>query len=248
MVTFDIKKLNVWFDSTQALKSVTMQILPNEILSIIGPSNSGKTTFLRMLNRLNDLNTRFKMNGDVLFDGQDIRKVDVELLRRKVGMVFALPLPLPLSIFDNVAYGMKMAGVNNRKRLAQVVENALKQAYLWEEVKDRMGESAFKLSGGQQQRLCIARTLAVEPEVILFDEPCSGLDPISTAKIEDAMVKLKEKYTIVLVTNNVKQAARVGDRTAFFLNGELIELDKTEKIFTVPQDNRTDGYIRGKFG
>jgi len=248
MVIFDIKNLNIWFDSTQALKDVSMQILPNEILSIIGPSNSGKTTFLRILNRLNDLNVRFKMNGEVRFDGQDIRKVDVELLRRKIGMVFALPLPLPLSIFDNVAYGMKMAGVNNRKRLAQIVEHALKQAYLWEEVKDRLVESAFKLSGGQQQRLCIARTLAVEPDVILFDEPCSGLDPISTAKIEDAMVKLKEKYTIVLVTNNVKQAARVGDRTAFFLSGELIELDKTEKIFTMPQDKRTDGYIRGKFG
>jgi phosphate transport system ATP-binding protein len=230
------------------LKDVSMQVLANEILSIIGPSNSGKTTFLRMLNRLNDLNPNFKMNGDVRFDGEDIKKADIELLRRKIGMVFALPLPLPLSIFDNVAYGMKMVGVNNRNRLAQIVENALKQAYLWEEVKDRLDESAFKLSGGQQQRLCIARTLAVEPDVILFDEPCSGLDPISTAKVEDAMIKLKEKYTIVLVTNNVKQAARVGDRTAFFLNGELIELDKTEKIFTVPQDKRTDGYIRGKFG
>ena len=248
MVIFDIKNLNIWFDSTQALKDVSMQILANEILSIIGPSNSGKTTFLRMLNRLNDLNPCFKMDGDVRFDGQDIRKADIEFLRRKIGMVFALPLPLPLSIFDNVVYGMKMAGVNNRKRLAQVAENALKQAYLWEEVKDRLDESAFKLSGGQQQRLCIARTLAVEPDVILFDEPCSGLDPISTAKVEDAMIKLKEKYTIVLVTNNVKQAARVGDRTAFFLSGELIELDKTEKIFTVPQDKRTDGYIRGKFG
>ena len=248
MVIFDIKNLNIWFDSTQALKSVSMQVLPNEILSIIGPSNSGKTTFLRMLNRLNDLNPSFKMNGDVRFDGQDIRKVDVELLRRKIGMVFALPLPLPLSIFENVAYGMKMAGIKNKKTIKEGVENALKQAYLWEEVKDRTSESAFKLSGGQQQRLCIARTLAVEPDVVLFDEPCSGLDPISTAKVEDAMVKLKEKYTIVLVTNNVKQAARVGDRTAFFLSGELIELDKTEKIFTVPQDKRTDGYIRGKFG
>ena len=248
MVIFDIKNLNIWFDSTQALKSVSMQVLPNEILSIIGPSNSGKTTFLRMLNRLNDLNPCFRMNGDVRFDGQDIGKVDIELLRRKIGMVFALPLPLPLSIFENVAYGMKMAGIKNKKTIEEGVENALKQAYLWEEVKGRMNEAAFKLSGGQQQRLCIARTLAVEPDVILFDEPCSGLDPISTAKVEDAMVKLKEKYTIVLVTNNVKQAARVGDRTAFFLSGELIELDKTEKIFTIPQDKRTDGYIRGKFG
>jgi phosphate transport system ATP-binding protein len=248
MVIFDIENLNIWFDSTQALKNVSIEVLPNEILSIIGPSNSGKTTFLRMLNRLNDLNPRFRMDGAVRFDGRDIRKVDVELLRRKIGMVFALPLPLPLSIFDNVAYGMKMTGINSRKLLAQVVESALKQAYLWEEVKDRLNESAFKLSGGQQQRLCIARTLAVEPDVILFDEPCSGLDPISTAKVEDAMVKLKEKYTIVLVTNNVKQAARVGDRTAFFLSGELVELDKTEKIFTAPYDKRTDGYIRGKFG
>ena len=248
MVIFDIENLNIWFDSTQALKNVSIEVLPNEILSIIGPSNSGKTTFLRMLNRLNDLNPRFRMDGAVRFDGRDIRKVDVELLRRKIGMVFALPLPLPLSIFDNVAYGMKMTGINSRKLLAQVVESALKQAHLWEEVKDRLNESAFKLSGGQQQRLCIARTLAVEPDVILFDEPCSGLDPISTAKVEDAMVKLKEKYTIVLVTNNVKQAARVGDRTAFFLSGELVELDKTEKIFTAPYDKRTDGYIRGKFG
>jgi phosphate transport system ATP-binding protein len=179
---------------------------------------------------------------------EDIRKIDVELLRRKIGMVFALPLPLPLSVFDNVAYGVRMHGPVNKKKIAEKVEEALKQGYLWDEVKDRLNESAFKLSGGQQQRLCIARTLAVEPEVILFDEPCSGLDPISTSKVEDAMVKLKEKYTIVLVTNNVKQAARVGDRTAFFLNGELIEIDTTDKIFTVPKDKRTDGYIRGKFG
>jgi phosphate transport system ATP-binding protein len=188
------------------------------------------------------------MNGEVMLEKEDITKIDVELLRRKIGMVFALPLPLPLSIFDNVAYGVRMHGLVNRNRISQKVEEALKQGYLWDEVKDRLNESAFKLSGGQQQRLCIARTLAVEPEVILFDEPCSGLDPISTAKVEDAMVKLKQKYTIVLVTNNVKQAARVADRTAFFLNGELIELDKTEKIFTMPKNKRTDGYIRGKFG
>jgi phosphate transport system ATP-binding protein len=225
-----------------------MEIQSNEILSVIGPSNSGKTTFLRMFNRLNDLNQNFRMDGEVRFEKEDINKIDVELLRRMIGMVFALPLPLPLSIFDNVAYGVRMHGVKNKKMLRERVEDVLKEAYLWEEVKDRLDESAFKLSGGQQQRLCIARTLAVEPEVILFDEPCSGLDPISTAKIEDAMVKLKQKYTIVLVTNNVKQAARVGDRTAFFLSGELIELDNTEKIFTAPKDRRTDGYIRGKFG
>jgi phosphate transport system ATP-binding protein len=245
---FGIKDLNIWFGSIFALKQVNMEIQANEILSVIGPSNSGKTTFLRMLNRLNDLEPNFRMTGEVYLQEENIRKVDAELLRKRVGMVFALPLPLPLSIFDNVAYGMKMHGVKKKNILAGKTEEALKEAYLWEEVKDRLNESAFKLSGGQQQRLCIARTLAVEPEVILFDEPCSGLDPISTAKVEDAMIKLKENYTIVLVTNNVKQAARVGDKTAFFLSGELIELDKTDKIFTMPRDKRTDGYIRGKFG
>jgi len=248
MVIFSIKGLDIWFGSVYALKKLTMDIQANEILSVIGPANSGKTTFLRMLNRLNDLNPNFKMSGNIKFEGSDIREIDTELLRKKVGMVFALPLPLPLSIFDNVAYGVRMHGLRNKNSTAKIVEEALKEAYLWDEVKDRMNESAFKLSGGQQQRLCIARTLAVQPQVILFDEPCSGLDPISTAKVEDAMVKLKQKYTIVLVTNNVKQAARVGDRTAFFLGGELIELDKTDKIFTAPQDKRTDGYIRGKFG
>jgi phosphate transport system ATP-binding protein len=248
MVKFDIKDLNIWFGSVHALKQVSMGIEANEILSVIGPSNSGKTTFLRALNRLGDLNQNFKMAGTIKLEQENIKNIDTELLRKKVGMVFALPLPLPLSIFDNVAYGVRMHGTKNKEILREIVEGSLKEAYLWEEVKDRLNESAFKLSGGQQQRLCIARTLAVEPEVILFDEPCSGLDPISTAKVEDAMVKLKEKYTIVLVTNNVKQAARVGDRTAFFLNGELIELDKTDKIFTAPKDKRTDGYIRGKFG
>jgi phosphate transport system ATP-binding protein len=248
MVKFEIHALNVWFGSIHALKQVNMEIQINQILSVIGPANSGKTSFLRTLNRLNELNDSFKMTGRVELDRHDIRGLDIEELRRNVGMVFALPLPLPLSIFDNVAYGVRMQAKWGKKTIAERVENALKEAYLWEEVKDRLGESAFKLSGGQQQRLCIARTLAVGPDVILFDEPCSGLDPISTAKVEEAMVKLKEKFTIVLVTNNVKQAARVGDMTAFFLNGELIELDKTEKIFTAPKDSRTDGYIRGKFG
>ena len=248
MVKFSIRDLDIRYGSVHALRQVSMEIRSNEILSVIGPSNSGKTTFLRILNRLNDLNQNFKMSGAVELDGKDIKTIDTELLRKKVGMVFALPLPLPLSIFDNVAYGVRMHGEKSRKVLAGLVEGSLKEAYLWDEVKDRLTESAFKLSGGQQQRLCIARTLAVQPEVILFDEPCSGLDPISTAKEEDAMVKLKEKYTIVLVTNNVKQAARVGDMTAFFLSGELIELDKTDKIFTAPHDKRTDGYIRGKFG
>ena len=248
MVKLEIDDLHVWFGAVSVLKKVSLQIQTNEILSVIGPSNSGKTTFLRTLNRLNELQSSFKMSGEIKFEQEDLKKIDIEDLRRKIGMVFALPLPLPLSIFDNVAYGVRMHGLRNRNQLTEKVEGALKQAYLWEEVKDRLNESAFKLSGGQQQRLCIARTLAVEPEVILFDEPCSGLDPISTAKVEDAMVELKENYTVVLVTNNVKQAARVGDRTAFFLSGELIELDKTDRLFTAPRDKRTDDYIRGKFG
>jgi phosphate transport system ATP-binding protein len=248
MVKFNIEKLNIWFGDTQALKDVSLQISANEILSVIGPSNSGKTSFLRTLNRLNELNAYFRMEGMVLLDGKNIREVDQEVLRKKIGIIFALPLPLPLSIFDNVAYGPRMHGLHNKKDLNQIVERSLKQAYIWDEVSDRLKESAFKLSGGQQQRLCIARTLAVEPDVILFDEPCSGLDPISTAKVEETMLKLKNDYTIVLVTNNVKQAARVGDRTAFFLSGELVELDRTDKIFTAPSDKRTDDYISGKFG
>ena len=232
----------------QALKDVSLQVAGNQILSVIGPANSGKTTFLRMLNRLNELELNFKIQGKVEMDGKDVRKIELELLRKEIGMVFAMPLPLPLTVFENVAYGARMHGQRDKKKLSEIVERSLKQAYIWDEMKDRLNESAFKLSGGQQQRLCIARTLAVEPEVILFDEPCSGLDPISTAKVEDTLVELKKTYTIILVTNNVKQAARVGDRTAFFLSGELVELDSTHKIFTAPGDKRTDGYIRGKFG
>jgi phosphate transport system ATP-binding protein len=248
MVKFSINNLSIWFGPIWALRKTSLDVKSNEILSVIGPANSGKTTFIRMLNRLNELQPNFKMSGEVLFDNKDIRKLDMESVRRRVGTVFALPLPLPLSIFDNVAYGPRMHGIKNKKKLSGIVEDSLKKAYIWDEVKDRLLESAFKLSGGQQQRLCIARTLAVDPEVILFDEPCSGLDPISTAKVEETMLVLKKNYTIVLVTNNVKQAARVGDRTAFFLNGELVEIDKTEKIFTAPSDQRTDDYIRGKFG
>lgn len=241
--------MNIWFESTAALKAVNIKVMRNEILSIIGPANSGKTTFLRALNRLNELNPNFKMTGSVFIDDKDIyNDTEVNLLRKRVGMIFALPVPLPMTIFDNIAYSPRMHGIRNKKKLEDIVEKSLQSAYLWDEVKDRLNISAFKLSGGQQQRLCIARTLAVEPEVILFDEPCSGLDPISTAKVEDAMVKLKRDYTIILVTNNVKQAARVGDRTAFFLGGGLIELDNTDKIFTAPKDKRTDDYIRGKFG
>jgi phosphate transport system ATP-binding protein len=248
MVKFEIHDLTVSFGSVYALRHVNMEIAANEILTIIGPANSGKSTFIRMLNRMNELQDNFRISGKVELERRDICSIDTENLRRRVGMVFALPLPLPLSIYDNVAYGIRVHGGQNLRRLDERIEEALRQAYLWEEVKGRLDESAFKLSGGQQQRLCIARTLAVGPEVILFDEPCSGLDPISTAKVEETMLELKKNYTIVLVTNNVKQAARVGDRTALFLSGELIELDNTEKIFTAPSDQRTDGYIRGKFG
>ncbi|MBP7216874.1 MAG: phosphate ABC transporter ATP-binding protein [Candidatus Omnitrophica bacterium] len=248
MTKITINNLSIWFGAVQALKNVTLEVQAHEILSVIGPSNSGKTTFLRMLNRLNELQPNFKRAGSVSIDGSEVAGIDLETLRRRVGMVFALPLPLPLSIFDNVAYGVRMHGAHKGAKLKDIVEDSLRKAYIWDEVKDRLAESAFKLSGGQQQRLCIARTLAVEPEIILFDEPCSGLDPISTAKVEEAMLILKKTYTIVLVTNNVKQAARVGDRTAFFLSGELIEVDKTDRIFTTPADARTDDYIRGKFG
>ncbi len=249
-VKIETNGLNIWFSDVHALKSLNIKVIKNEILSIIGPANSGKTSFLRSLNRLNDLNPKAKLEGSVYLDGIDIYKndIDVGLLRKRVGMVFALPVPLPLSIFDNIAYGPRRYGVNNRRILSEIAKEALMAAYLWDEVKDRLNQPAMKLSGGQQQRLCIARALAVEPEVILFDEPCSGLDPISTAKVEEAMIELKKKYTIILVTNNTKQAARVGDRTAFFLMGELIEIDKTDKIFTSPSDERTEGYISGRFG
>lgn len=243
-----VEELCVWFGEIEALKAINLKIIKHEILSIIGPARSGKTTFLRMLNRLNDEEPNFKFSGSVSLDGLDIYKLSPQVLRRRVGMVFALPVVLPLSVFENITYGPKMQGINDKKRLEDLVQKALKDAYLWDEVKDRLKESAFKLSGGQQQRLCIARTLAVEPEVILFDEPCSGLDPISTAKIEEAMQELKKNYTLILVTNNVKQAARISDRVAFFLNGELIELDRTDKLFTAPGDKRTDDYIMGRFG
>jgi len=248
MVKSTVRNLDIWFGDVQAVKNISLAVEANEILTIIGPANSGKTTFLRTLNRLNELHRNMRMSGHADLDGKELREFDAEDLRKKVGMVFALPTPLPLSIFDNVAYGPRMHSRRSRGELDEIVESALKQAYLWDEVKNRLSTSAFRLSGGQQQRLCIARTLAVGPELIHFDEPCSGLDPISTAKVEEAMLLLKKQYTIILVTNNVKQAARVGDRTAFFPTGELIELASTEKIFTAPGDQRTDDYIRGKFG
>lgn len=246
---FQIKSLNVFYNNAQALKDINLNIKRNEILGIIGPANSGKTTFLRTLNRLNDLVMSFKSTGEILLDDKNIfKEVDVSILRKRVGMVFALPVVLPMSIYNNIIYGPKMHDRFSKKKLDSLVEKTLRAAYLWDEVKDRLNTSATKLSGGQQQRLCIARTLAVQPEVLLFDEPCSGLDPISTARIEEAMVELKKNYTIVLVTNNTKQAARVGDRVAFFLSGELIEIDTTGKIFTSPSNKKTEDYISGKFG
>ncbi len=248
-VKFEIRNFSVDFGDTPALAPLSFDIFRNEILGIIGPANSGKTTFLRSLNRLNDAESYVRTQGRILLDGLDInRDTKPEVLRRRVGMIFALPMPLPLSIYENVAYGPRRQGINDAKRLDGIVEESLKEAFLWDEVKDRLPTPGMKLSGGQQQRLCIARTLAVRPEVILFDEPCSGLDPISTAKVEESMVRLKKDYTIVLVTNNTKQAARVSDRIAFFLMGQLVELGGTDKIFTSPQDKRTEDYISGKFG
>jgi phosphate transport system ATP-binding protein len=244
-----VKNLSVSFGDTRALRNVNLEIHSNQILSIIGPANSGKTTFLRALNRLNDFENGFQRVGNIFLDSKDIyEEFDPVSLRRKVGIIFALPMPLPMSVFENVVFGPRRLGNRDRSDLEKIAEKALRDAYLWDEIKDRLDEMAMKLSGGQQQRLCIARSLALKPEVVLFDEPCSALDPISTAKIEEAMLKLKNDYTIVLVTNNTKQAARVGDRTAFFLMGELIEVDETGRIFTTPRDKRTEDYISGRFG
>jgi phosphate transport system ATP-binding protein len=243
-----IRDFSIRFGGTTALNGLSLDIYHNEIFTIIGPANSGKSSLLQSLNRLNDLNPLYVKSGIILLDGQDLDTLDVELLRKRMGMVFALPFPLPLSVFDNIAYGPRMHGAKNKVHLAQVVERALREAYLWDEVKDRLHTPAMNLSGGQQQRLCIARILAVEPEVIMFDEPTSGLDPISTARVEETLRELKERYTIILVTNNVAQAARVGDRTAFLLMGELIEVNETKRLFTMAQEKRTDDYITGKFG
>ncbi len=241
----------VFHGQEESLRGITLNIPANRILGVIGPSGSGKTTFLRALNRLNDLAPETRINGQVLLDEQDIYapSFNVVTLRKRVGMLFALPVALPMSIFENVVYGPRLSGVRNRKRLEEIVETSLKAAFLWDEVKDRLMMSGLRLSGGQQQRLCLARVLAMEElEVILLDEPCSGLDPISTAKIEEALTILKAKYTIILVTNNTKQAARVADETAFFLMGDLVEHGPTEKIFTVPDDQRTNDYVTGRFG
>lgn len=248
-VKMSIQDWSVWYRTLHALQAIRLDIRAHEILGIIGPANSGKTSLLRSLNRMNDILPAFRYTGRITLDGKDLyRELDSQQVRYRVGIVFALPLPLPLSIRENVTYGPRLRGERDRARLDRLMEDGLRAASLWEEVKDRLDHPAMTLSGGQQQRLCIARTLAMEPEVLLFDEPCSGLDPISTAKVEETMVRLKSRYTIVLVTNNTKQAARVSDRTAFFLMGELIECDRTDALFTRPRDQRTNDYLTGRFG
>jgi phosphate transport system ATP-binding protein len=244
-----IENLSCYYNKKCVLGSLNINVVKNEILGVIGPANSGKTTFLRTLNRMNDFDTTYSRKGSVYLDGDNILDIDAESLRRRVGMLFAMPIPLPMSIYDNIIYAPKRLGfVTKKADLDNMIESVLRDVSLWDEVKDRLSASAVKMSVGQQQRLCIARVLAINPEVILFDEPCSGLDPISTAKVEELMIGLKEKYTIVLVTNNVKQASRVSDRTAFFLMGRLIEVDKTGKLFISPKEKETEDYITGRFG
>ena len=244
------KNLCLWYGSTQALKNINIQIPENNITALIGPSGCGKSTFLKTLNRMNDLIPGVKITGEVRYRDTDIFApgLDVNALRKEIGMVFQKPNPFPMSIYDNVAYGPRTHGERRRGRLDELVENSLRAAAIWEEVRDRLKKSALGLSGGQQQRLCIARALAVEPEVLLMDEATSALDPISTSKIEDLIGSLKEKYTIVMVTHNMQQAVRVSDRTAFFLSGELVEFSPTERLFSMPRDQRTEDYITGRFG
>ena len=245
---FDIEKLNLHYGAFHALKDINMQIDEHKITAFIGPSGCGKSTFLKTLNRMNDLVENVKIDGKVELDGKNIFKdMDAITLRHKVGMVFQQPNPFPKSIYDNVAYGPRIFGSTKKSDLDEIVERSLKQAAIWDELKDRLNKSALGLSGGQQQRLCIARTLAVEPEVILMDEPTSALDPISTSKIEDLAMELKDKYTIVIVTHNMQQAARISDKTAFFLLGELIEYNNTGELFANPRDERTESYITGRF-
>ena len=252
MDTIAIKSenFNHFFGQSQTLKNINLEVQRNEILGIIGPSGSGKSTFLRALNRLNDLVPFSRVEGLLTIDGKNIYAPGTSIteLRRKLGIVFATPVPLPRSIYENIIFGPKMAGIKDKKTLEKLVRKSLEDTAIWEEVKDRLSTSALKLSGGQQQRICMARILALKPDFILLDEPCSGLDPISTMKIEESLRMLKKDYTIIIVTNNTKQAARVADRTAFFLNGEVIEIGHTEKIFTVPKDQRTEDYISGRFG
>ena len=241
--------LNLYYGEKQALKDINIDIPHNEITALIGPSGCGKSTFLRTLNRMNDLIEGVKIEGEILFEGKDAyRAYDVAQLRKRVGMVFQKPNPFPMSIYDNIAYGPRTHGIKKRAELDEIVERSLKGAALWDEVHDRLKTSAMGLSGGQQQRLCIARLLAVEPEVLLMDEPTSALDPISTSRIEDLMGELQEKYTIVIVTHNMQQAGRISDKTAFFLHGEIVEYDTTDQIFSKPADKRTEDYITGRFG
>lgn len=245
-----VKDLDLWYGAHQALHSVSMDIPEKSITAFIGPSGCGKSTFLKTLNRMNDLVDNVKITGEVKIDGEDIYDphVDVTLLRKKAGMVFQQPNPFPMSIYDNIAYGPRIHGIKNKAQLDEIVETSLKNAAIFDELKDRLKKSALGLSGGQQQRLCIARALAVQPEVLLMDEPTSALDPISTSKIEDLAVELKKDYTIVMVTHNMQQATRISDKTAFFLLGEVVEFADTDKLFSMPADKRTEDYITGRFG
>ena len=245
-----VKDMNLWYGEHHALHDVTIDIPENSITALIGPSGCGKSTFLKTLNRMNDLVPGVKIEGDICYQGEDIfgKDVDVNMLRKEIGMVFQKPNPFPMSIYDNVAYGPRTHGITNKAQLDEIVERALRGAAIWDEVKDRLKKNALGLSGGQQQRLCIARALAVEPKVLLMDEPTSALDPISTSRIEDLVEDLKEKYTIVMVTHNMQQALRVSDYTAFFLLGDLVEFGKTNEIFSQPADKRTEDYITGRFG
>lgn len=249
MSILEAKDLNLWYDANHALKNINISIPERKITALIGPSGCGKSTFLKALNRMNDLVEGCRIEGKVTFNGVDIYKdIDVTSLRKQIGMVFQKPNPFPMSIYDNIAYGPKLHGVKSKVKLDEIVENSLRQAAIWDECKDRLKKSALGMSGGQQQRLCIARALAVEPEILLMDEPTSALDPISTSKIEDLAIELRKKYTIVIVTHNMQQALRIADKTAFFLLGELIEYDDTEKMFSEPHDKRTEDYITGRFG
>ena len=247
---YQVNGLNLWYGDNQALKDINIKILKNEITAIIGPSGCGKSTFVKTLNRMIDNIAIVRTEGEILYNGQDIfnSEMKVEELRSRVGMVFQKPNPFPKSIFENVVYGPKIHGIKSKKTLMEIAEQSLRGAALWEEVKDRLSDNAYGLSGGQQQRLCIARTMAVSPEVILMDEPTASLDPVATMKIEELMEDLKKEYTIIIVTHNMQQAARISDKTAFFLSGELIEFDKTNKVFGNPADKRTEDYITGRFG
>ncbi|MCK9614222.1 MAG: phosphate ABC transporter ATP-binding protein PstB [Candidatus Omnitrophica bacterium] len=245
-----VREVNFYYNKTKALKNIDLDIYENKVTALIGPSGCGKSTFIRLINRMNDLIIHSRFEGNIYLDGEDVYSpaIDVADLRRRVGMVFQKPNPFPKTIFQNISYGMEVNGIKNKLFINNRVEESLKKAALWEEVKDRLNDSALRLSGGQQQRLCIARALSVEPEVILFDEPCASLDPVSTRKIEELLLELKKEYTIVIVTHNMQQAARVSDYTAFLYLGELIEFGRTEKIFTVPKSKMTEEYVTGKFG